>query len=215
MAKTSKATQDFISIREIRDGVVILDNGEMRGVMISSSLNFSLKSNDEQTAILMQYQNFLNSLDFDVQIFIQSRKLDIRPYLDSIEERLKVQTNELIKIQTREYMEFIKSFTESTNVMTKSFFIVVPYGPPVFQDRQSYLDKFNFLKKKNNEDNLPKKKVDSFEENKIQLEQRMSVVIQGLGRFGVNTAILGTEELVELYFRVFNPGERDIPSVET
>jgi len=213
MAKTSKATQDFISIREIRDGVVILNSGEIRGVMIASSLNFSLKSNDEQTAILMQYQNFLNSLDFDVQIFIQSRKLDIRPYLDSIEERLKIQTNELIKIQTREYMEFIKSFTESTNVMTKSFFIVVPYSPPVFQDSQSYLDKFNFLKQKK-ENELPQKKVDSFEENKAQLEQRMSVIIQGLGRFGVNTAILGTEELVELYFRVFNPGERDIPSVE-
>ncbi len=214
MPKPTKATQDFISIREIRDGVVILNNGEMRGVMIASSINFSLKSADEQTAILLQYQNFLNSLDFDVQIFIQSRKLDIRPYLDLVEERLKIQTNELIKIQTREYMEFIKSFTESTNVMTKSFFLIVPYSPPVFQDSQSYIKKFSFFGKKENE-NKAQKKVDSFEENKLQLEQRMEVVTQGLSRFGVNTAFLGTEELVELYFRVFNPGERDIPSVET
>ncbi|MEX0918940.1 MAG: hypothetical protein WDZ85_03185 [Candidatus Paceibacterota bacterium] len=208
--KTTKATQDFTSIKEIRDQVVILNDGSFRAVMIASSLNFSLKSSDEQTAIIMQYQNFLNSLDFDIQIFIQSRKLDIRPYLKLIEERLKNQTNDLIKIQTREYMEFIKSFTQSTKVMTKNFFIVIPYSPPIFQDRNSLWAKLPFGRKKDR----PKTDQgdDPFEENKIQLEQRMSVIEQGLSRFGVNTAILGTEELVELYFRVFNPGERDVPS---
>lgn len=208
--KASKATQDFISIKEIRDNVVILNNNTMRSVLIASSLNFSLKSKDEQTAILLQYQNFLNSLDFDLQIFMESRKLDIRPYLLTIEERLKDQTNELIKIQTREYIEFIKNFTTTTNVMTKSFFVVIPYSPPVFQDSNSLLTKLGFGKKPSK---LAEKKIDSFEENKVQLEQRISVVEQGLNRLGVNTAQLGTEELVELYFKIFNPGERDIPSL--
>lgn len=208
MAKTSKATQDFVSIKEIRDDIAILNDGSIRAILIASSLNFSLKSTDEQSAVILQYQNFLNSLDFDLQIFIQSRKLDIRPYISLMEGRLKEQTNELIKIQTQEYIEFIKNFTEATNIMTKGFFIVVPYTPPVFQDKDSIFNKFNLLKRKTTSN----KKNDSFEENKIQLEQRLSVVEQGLNRFSINTARLGTEELVELYFKIFNPGERDVPS---
>ena len=208
MAKTNKATQDFISIKEIRDNVAILNDGSIRAILIASSLNFSLKSIDEQSAVILQYQNFLNSLDFDLQIFIQSRKLDIRPYITLMESRLKEQTNELIKIQTQEYIEFIKNFTEATNIMTKGFFIVIPYTPPVFQDRDSFLIKFGWKRKKT----IPGKKNDSFEENKLQLEQRLSVVEQGLNRFSINTARLGTEELVELYFKIFNPGERDVPN---
>ncbi len=211
MKQTSKATQDFISIKEIRDNIVILNDGSIRAVMIASSLNFSLKSTDEQTAIIMQYQNFLNSLDFDIQIFIESRRLDIRPYISSIEERLKEQTNELIKIQTKEYIEFIKNFTQTTEVMTKNFFIVIPYSPPVFTDRDSFLAKLGFKSKNKSKQT---NKNDSFTENRIQLEQRIGVIDQGLSRFGVNVVQLGTEELVELYFKIFNPGERDAPSAK-
>ena len=212
MTKLSKSTQEFISIKEIRDGVVILNSGAMRMVLIASSLNFSLKSNDERVAILSEYQNFLNSLDFEMQIFIQSRKLDIRPYIGTIEERLKEQTNELIKIQNREYIEFIKSFTESTNVMTKNFFIVIPYSPPVFQGKDSFLSRFG-LKSPSKSKQPAQTKLDNFAENKIQLEQRTAVVEQGLSRIGINVAPLGTEELVELYFKIFHQGERDMPSI--
>src|SRR3989344_7119570 len=101
MAKTS---QDFVPIDEIRDGVIILKNGELRLALMVSTTNFDLKNEDEQTAIILQYQNMLNSLDFSIQIYIQSRKFDIRPYISLLEDRLKEQTNDLLKIQTREYI---------------------------------------------------------------------------------------------------------------
>src|SRR3989344_914411 len=131
MPTSSKATQEFVPIKEVRDGIMILKDGSMRGIVLASSLNFSLKSDDERNAILLQFQDFLNSLDFPVQISIQSRRLDIRPYIALLEERYKEQVNELMKIQTSEYIQFIKKFTESTNIMTKSFFIVVPYDPAI------------------------------------------------------------------------------------
>src|SRR5579872_3656048 len=131
MATKSQTTQDFVPIQEIRDGMIILKNGGMRSVVLATSLNFALKSGDEQGAILMQFQNFLNSLDFSVQIFMQSKKLDIRPYIALLEDRYKEQSAELMKIQVREYIEFIRTFVESTNIMSKSFFVVVPYDPPV------------------------------------------------------------------------------------
>ena len=101
----SISVQDYIPIREIRDGVVILKTGEIRSILLVSSINFELKSHDEQLAILSGYQNFLNSLDFSIQLFIQSRKLDVRPYISVLEAREKEQLNDLIKIQTREYIE--------------------------------------------------------------------------------------------------------------
>src|SRR3989338_2073422 len=125
----AEATQDFVPIKEIRDGVVILKDGTMRMVLLVSSINFALKSTDEQTAILMQFQNFLNSLDFYIQIFVQSRRLDIRPYLRTLEERLVAQTTDLMKVQVREYIEFIRKFTETTDIMSKSFFFIIPYTP--------------------------------------------------------------------------------------
>jgi type IV secretory pathway VirB4 component len=129
MAQQAKTTQEFVPIQEIRDGVVILKDGSMRAIILASSLNFALKSGDEQNAIISQFQNFLNSLDFSVQIFIQSKKLDIRPYIALLEERYKEQLTELMKIQTREYIEFIRTFVENSNIMTKGFFIVILYLP--------------------------------------------------------------------------------------
>src|SRR3989338_7568962 len=127
----SKAIQDFIPIEEVRDGIVILRDGQMRMILLASSINFDLKSVDEQEAIISQYQNFLNSLDFSVEFFIQSRKLDIRPYIALLESRYKEQPTELMKIQVREYIEFVRTFTESSNIMTKSFFIVVPFSAAI------------------------------------------------------------------------------------
>ena len=115
----SKTTQEFVPIQEIRDGIVILKDGSMRAIILASSLNFALKSADEQNAIISQFQNFLNSLDFSIQIFVQSKRLDIRPYIALLEERYKEQVTELMKIQTREYIEFIKTFVDNSNIMTK------------------------------------------------------------------------------------------------
>lgn len=209
MAKSASAkpSQIFLPIKEIRDGIIVLKDGTMRMVLMASSLNFALKSQDEQTALLMQYQNFLNSLDFHIQLFVQSRKLDIRPYINILEDRMKEQTIELIKIQTKEYIEFIRTFTESTNIMSKSFFAVIPYSPPVFQTKNGFLSRFFG----NKENDAAKQELKTFEENKTQLEQRANVVEQGLSPLGIRTIQLGTEELVELFYKLFNPGERDAP----
>src|ERR1043166_6842496 len=125
----AQATQEFVPIKEVRDGVVILKDGSLRALLMASSINLALKSQDEQQAIIGQFQNFLNSLEFTTQFFVQSRDLDIRPYIALLEERLAAELDDLMKIQIREYISFIKDFTERANIMTKIFFIVVPYDP--------------------------------------------------------------------------------------
>ena len=205
----TQSAQEFVPIKEIKNGVVILKDGSLRMVLMTSSHNLALKSEDEQRAILLQFQNFLNSLDFSIQIFIQSRKLDIRPYISLLEERGREQTSDLMKIQVAEYVGFIKKFTESVNVMKKTFFIVVSYNPPILgPDKRGLLEKFSTKKKKG----LGKKqKQEAFLEARTQLEQRASVVEQGLARTGLRIIPLRTEELVELYYRIFNPGELEKP----
>jgi hypothetical protein len=207
MARETSATQEFVPVKEVRDGVVLLKEGGMRGLLLCSSLNFSLKSEDERNAILLQFQEFLNSLDFSIEILVQSRKLDIRPYLALLEEQGKKQTNNLLKIQVREYIEFIKNFTENVNIMTKHFFIVVPYSPPMVTPSASDIaSKFKI-----GGATTPSKQLDSFEENRTQLEERMSVVEQGLVRSGIRVARLGTEEVIELFYKAFNPGDAEKP----
>jgi type IV secretory pathway VirB4 component len=199
------ATQEFVPIEDVRDGVVILKDGGMRGVLMASSVNFSLKSDDERQAILLQFQDFLNSLDFPVQILAQSRRLDIRPYIALLEERFKAQNNDLMKIQIEQYIAFVKSFTESTNIMTKSFFVIIPYDAAIISGKGGLLPSFGAKKESK------KAKEENFEEKRNQLEQRMGVVEQGLSRCGIRVAKLGTDEVVELFYKIFNPGETEKP----
>src|SRR3989344_1718951 len=110
---SNRSTQEFVPVSEVRDGVIVLKDGGLRAVLLASSINFALKSEDEQTAFIVQFQNFLNSLDFSCQIFIESRMLDIRPYIATLEVAYKNQLDDLMRIQIREYIEFIKSFTEA------------------------------------------------------------------------------------------------------
>lgn len=206
MVKTAskETTQGFVPIKEVRDGIAVLKTGGLRAILLASSLNFALKSPDEQQAIISQFQNFLNSLDFSVQIFIQSRRLDIRPYIALLESRYKEQLSDLMKIQTREYIEFIKNFTENTSIMNKSFFIIIPYTPSVLGKGSK-----NPFGKKN--DITPQDALENFEENRSQLDQRVSVVAQGLTRSGIRVVQLGTEEVIELFYKIFNPGESEKP----
>lgn len=209
----AKAVQEFIPIEEIRDGIVVLKSGHLRVVMLASSVNFDLKSQDEQEAIILQYQNFLNSLDFPVQFFIQSRRLDIRPYVALLENRLKDQTGDLIKIQTREYIDFIKNVTEKTNIMSKTFFIVVPFAPAILSESKKSGFLGNLLGGKKTSAEAAKADFERFEENRSQIEQRKSIVVQGLARIGIRTVALGTEELVELFYKIFNPGDQNVPII--
>lgn len=207
--KTAARSQEFVPIREIRDGIVILDDGSLHMILMASSLNFALKSADEQDAIIVQYQNFLNSLDFSVQFFIQSRKLNITAYLDTLRENARNQTNELLKIQTTEYVEFIKNFVQSANIVSKTFYAVVSYAPTVFESKGGILSGIAdvFLPKKKGAEPLPTAK---FEEYALQLRQRTEVASQGLARTGVRIVPLQTDEVVELFFGLFNPGELEL-----
>lgn len=208
MAINAEATQQFVPIEDIKEGIVKLKDGSYRAVILASSLNFSLKSEEERQAIIAQFQDFLNSLDFSVQIYIQSRKLDIRPYITLLEGQYKQQVNDLLKIQIREYIGFVKSFTEATNIMTKSFFIIVPYTPAIIGGGKGI---FGMLGKKEVAQNKEMDAASRFEENRAQLEQRVSVVEQGLIRSGIRVARLGTDEVIELFYKIFNPGETEKP----
>lgn len=203
----AQATQDFVPIKEVRDGIVILKDGSLRVLLIASSINLALKSQDEQQAVMGQFQNFLNSLEFTVEFFIESRDLDIRPYIALLQERYAVELDDLMKVQIREYMAFIKDFTERANIMTKNFFIVVPYDPALVNRGGGLLGSL-----------LPGSQSASaplsdelFEQYRMQLEQRVSVIEQGLVRTGVRIAKLGTEEVIELFYKLFNPGELEKP----
>lgn len=195
------AAQSFVPVRDIRNGVVVLKNGQLNMVLLATSINFALKSSDEQQAILRQFQNFLNTIDFSIQIYVQSRRLDISPYLQQLAEREDDQYNDLMRIQLREYMNFVKTFVSEVDIMSKNFFVVVPYTP------------INTNIKSNLSGLLGKKQQTithdeaSFAEHRIQLEQRVSMVEQGLNRIGVRTAALDDEALVELYYHIFNPSD--------
>jgi hypothetical protein len=207
MEAKGQSTQSFIPIKEVRDGIVILKDGSMRAILMASATNFALKSADEQKSIIYQFQNFLNSINFDIQIFVQSRRLDIRPYVTLLEQREREQTNDLMRVQTREYINFIKNFTEQSNIMTKRFFITIPYTPPVLEgtDKKSILSLFKKPEEKQAQANI------NFPEFRNQLEQRVEVVAQGITRTGVRVVQLGTEEVVEVFYQLFNPGEAEKP----
>ena len=201
-------TQSFVPIKEIRDGVIVLKDGGLRAVLMVSSLNFALKSADEQEAIILQYQNFLNSLDFSVQFFIQSRRLNIGPYLDMLKERQRKEANDLLKIQEAEYIDFVKNFVESTGIVTKMFYVVVPYVPSILPASGGTVSgMFDALLGRRKKTKGTPADVNNFEENKLQLFQRADAVLQGINRTGVRAVPLNTEELIELFFGLYNPGE--------
>ncbi len=204
----SQATQEFVPVKEIREGIVTLKDGSLRAVLLASSVNFALKSTEEQQAIILQFQNFLNGLDFSIQICIQSRDLDIRPYIALLEGRYKNEVGDLMKIQIREYIKFVKSFVEQTNIMTKTFFIVIPFSEVVTaESSKNALSGLLGGKKSGAKTGAS----DNFEELRSQLEQRISAISQGLTRCGIRTIQLGTQEVTELFYKTFNPGELDKP----
>jgi type IV secretory pathway VirB4 component len=209
LATSAQASQDFVPIEQVRDGVLVLKDGSVRAILMASSINIMLKSAEEQAAILRQFQNFLNSLDFSLQISIQSRELDIRPYIKLLEGRLGEQQTELMKIQVREYMDFVRNLVADSSIMTKSFYVIVPYNPPAVSTGGGVKGLAGmFAQNSGAEHPLTPQEV---EEYRSQLEQRISLVVQGLGRLGVRTAQLGTEEVIELFYRLFNIGELERP----
>ncbi len=200
---SNQASQNFIPIKEVRDGIVVLKDGGLRAIIMVSSLNFDLKSDDEQNALVSQFQNLLNSLEFSIQFFIRLRPLNIEPYIKLLEQRLKDIPEEFLQVQTKEYIEFIRWFTEQSSIMRKSFFVVVPYGSVALQTNGG-----GFISKLfNNKKQQAAADFQRFEEARSQLEQRVSVVQQGLSGVGVRGVQLGTQEVIEVYYKIFNPGD--------
>ncbi len=210
-AVKAQSTQEFVPIKEVRDGIVILKDGSLRAILMASSINLALKSQDEQGAIIAQFQNFLNSLEFSVQFFIESRDLDIRPYIALLEDRLAAELDDLMKIQIREYIAFIKDFTERANIMSKNFFIVVPYDPALVARGGGIGAALEGLIPGRGAAGVSAVSDEQFEQYRTQLEQRVAVIEQGLVRTGVRIVSLGTEEVIELFYKLFNPGELEKP----
>lgn len=197
------STQQFLEVDQIREGVLLLKNKSLRGIIMVSSLNFALKSGDEQEAIIYQFQNFLNSLDFSLEISVQSRMVNITGYIDKLEELEKKQENELLKIQTGEYKNFIKNLVAGGQILSKTFFVVVPFTlielPGMKQEKGMF--------KKN--DNLTQTE-DQFQRAKAQLWQRLEFVTMGLKRCGLQCVPLNTSEIIELFWSLHHPEEAEV-----
>jgi len=196
------STQEYLDIAEIREGIVIFRDGSFRLVLLVTAINFSLKSEDEQNSIIYQYQNFLNSLSFPLQIILQSRQTDLSIYITKLKAKLSQQTNELLRLQTADYIEFIQRLISIANVMDKKFFVVIPLFPPNLR-RRGIFDKILHPKIP-----LMVKISDSeFKSFREELMERSNIIMNGLATMGIRSASLNTQQLIELYYNCYNPEE--------
>jgi type IV secretory pathway VirB4 component len=206
--KPETSTQKYLYIDTIQDSVVILKDGGLRAVLMTSSVNFDLKSTDEQDAIIFAYQNFINSLDFPIQIQISSRVLNINGYLRYLEEFQQTQRNELLRIQTAEYAQFISELVSQANIVNKTFYLVIPFDP--IENKEGLLDK---LSNAMNPKIAVRYGKQDFEKYKTQLWQRVNGVMYGLKRAGIYMTPLNTQELIELYYSLYNPDSEPTESL--
>lgn len=198
------AIQRYLDFASVHDDTLILKNGGLRAVLEVSSINFNLKSEEEQNAIIYSYQRFLNALNFPTQILVKSRKLDIDLYLENLKERLRHQQNELLKRQMAEYIEYIAKLVEYADIMEKKFYIVIPQNPPRAEKKtfmQSFWAKIHPDDKV--EDIIKRRK--EFKELKTALDERVNVVTTGLENCGLNVTQLDTQRMIELFYQSYNP----------
>jgi hypothetical protein len=203
--KIAASTQENLEIAGIEDGMVILRDGSYRLVFEVTAINFGLKSEREQNSIIFQFQGFLNSLHFPIQVLIQSRKLDLTPYLAKLKKRADGQINELLKIQTLDYADFISELINMANIMKKRFYVVIGWENIELQ-KLSIVDK---LLNRGNSVSLLKISEKEFKTRSSELRERASVIASGLGSIGLHCKQLATKELIELYYNFYNPGIAD------
>lgn len=200
-SKISISTQKYLDIAEIKENTVVMRDSTLRAVILVSSINFALKSEEEQNGIISAYVSFLNNIDFPLQIVIQSRELNIDNYLDKLRQKEKEQTNELLKMQTAEYIQYIDELIAMSKIMNKRFYIVVPYNP--LSDKQkSFFPRFIDVFKPAT---MIKMKERRFLQRRQELTRRVENIIGGLGSIGLNTVQLDTQGLIELYYNSYNP----------
>lgn len=199
--KVSTSTQRYLDIAEIRDDVVLLKDGTLRSVLLVSSINFALKSEDEQNATISSYVSFLNSFEYPLQIVIQSRKLNIDNYIERLEKVEKEQTNELLRVQTAEYREYVKELVSLGQIMSKKFYIVVPFDP-LTNKRKGFWGRIREVLSPANIVNLQRSR---FLERRKELMTRVDLLRQSLNSVGLNSIMLNTQSLIELYYNTYNP----------
>jgi hypothetical protein len=197
-------TQALVDIKEIRDGVLYLKSGGVRRVLIVSGVNFDLKSEAEQGLILGSFQNFLNTLDFSVQFFIHSRKVNVDAYLAAMRARMEEEPSELLKIQIGEYVEFIRTFVEENAIISKTFFAVVPYESVIPSGKVAGLASL-FKKRAPGTHSTSSGQAENAQETLSQLERRVNQVIDGISQIGLRAAPLENDALVELFYNLYNP----------
>ncbi len=201
---TASSSQVYMKIAEIRDDTVVLKNGGIRGVLKVSSINFNLKSDDEQNAIIYSYQGFINSIEFPIQIVIRSKKLDIDNYIDQLNDLGEKQNNDLLQRQTYEYIDYIQRLVEYADIMEKEFYVIVPFDPFRAVKPNVLQRFFQNLKPKDTFSEF-KKRHKEFAALKKNLNQRMNTVKSGLQNSGLQIEQLKTKDLIELFYEIYNP----------
>ncbi len=200
---------DLVDIKEIRDSTVIMKDGGMRQIIMVGGVNFSLKSESEQNLMTQGYQNFLNGVDFPLQIIVHSRKVNIDKYVESLAQRREKEESALLQSQIDEYVEFVKGFVQKNAIMEKTFLVVVPFYPASIMPTQKSVKSFiPFLHKKENKEEEARDAAAAeqiFRENLAQLSQRVSQVMNGLFTIGVEATVLGNDALIELFYNFYNP----------
>ena len=186
------STQQFLEIDQIKDGILILKNKGLRGIIMVNSINFALMAEEEQNAVIGQYQNFLNSLDFSLQILVQSRKLNITSYLDKLRDLETKQSNDLLRTQIVEYRNFINEIVSGGTIMNKSFYVIVPFQPMALPSLAAARQEKNV-----NREKIAKAAQEQFDQSKTQLAQRMEFVALGLRRCGLQCVPLNSLEIAE------------------
>jgi len=194
----SASTQSHLPIAAIEDGVIVMKDGSYRAVLKVGSVNFMLKSEAEQNALIGAYQNFLNALDFHIQIVMQSRKLDLEPYLKKLEGNIPNYTNDLIKQQTEDYIANMRDLISAANIMDKQFYIVVPYVPVAIN--KGFFSSF-FPSNKPTYLTIDQK---AFQTHHDELMQRAGVVASGLNTIGIKSENLDTDGIIKMLYAVYN-----------
>jgi len=198
------STQLYLNIAEIKDNVVVLKNGGLRAILQTSSVNFNLKSEEEQNSIIYSYQNFLNTLEFPVQICVQSKKLDIDKYIENVREKAAQHENPLLKQQTLEYAEYVQKLIEYADIMEKNFYVIVPYDPYRAQKLNIFARFMQSISAQDSIDNI-KRRHHEFQDLNKHLMERVNLVKTGLEGCNLRAVQLTTPQLVELFYKIYNP----------
>lgn len=194
--RTKHSTQKYLPFKEIKEGALVMKNGSLRAILMVNAINFNLKSDDEQTALIETYKGFLNSLDFPLQIVIQSRILDLDGYLKNLETKGRSQENELLQFQTAEYILFVQQLIGIANIMSKTFYVVI------HQESGSEPGQGFFYRLFHRKAITPTGK---FKEAKSELINKANMVANGLSPIGINCVLLNTKELIDLFYATYNP----------